>query len=127
MMQEKTTSDTNRTVSEMFTKDGGSNIIKYSTGKWAEGEDMSFFNRAWDAMSDTKPLPKYKKKTCYNHKCKILKQWVFDEKSRLEVVSGGNSLGLGSTLSRGVHEEALQRELQESKLISTMAMSGLVA
>lgn len=29
-------------------------------------------------MTETKPLPKQKKKTCYNYKCKYLKQWVFD-------------------------------------------------
>jgi hypothetical protein len=36
-------------------------------------------------MSTSKPLPKQKKKTCYNYKCKYLKQWVFDERGKLEL------------------------------------------
>lgn len=36
-------------------------------------------------MSETKPLPKQKKKTCYNYKCKHMKQWVFDERGKLEL------------------------------------------
>jgi len=34
-------------------------------------------------MTDTKPLPKQRKKTCYNYKCKFMKPFVFDEKSKM--------------------------------------------
>ena len=47
------------------------------------GAGQHFFNEAWQAMSETKPLPKQRKKTCYNYKCKHMKQWVFDERSKL--------------------------------------------
>lgn len=33
---------------------------------------------------------------------------------------------MGATMGKSVHEGALEREMQESKLISTMAMSGVV-
>lgn len=87
---------------------------------------MSYFNRAWQSMSETKPLPKKHKRTCYNYKCKFLKQWVFDERSRMEA-ERGESLPMGATMNKSVHESALEREMQESKLISTMALSGVVA
>jgi len=35
-------------------------------------------------MTTAKPLPKQKKKTCYNYKCKHLKQWTFDARAQLE-------------------------------------------
>ena len=60
-------------------------ILEHSTFKWTKNEDQTFFNTAWTAMSETKPLPKQKKKTCYNFKCKYMKQWVFDEKGKLEL------------------------------------------
>jgi len=47
------------------------------------GAGQHFFNEAWEAMTETKPLPKQRKKTCYNYKCKHMKQWVFDERSNL--------------------------------------------
>lgn len=62
-----------------------STILEHSTFKWTKNEDQTFFNTAWTAMSDTKPLPKQKKKTCYNFKCKYMKQWVFDERGKLEL------------------------------------------
>ncbi len=72
-------------------------------------------------MTETKPLPKQKKHTCYNYKCKYLKQWVFDERTKLE---GRQTKVMDQTLGRSFHEGALAREMQESKLISTMAMTG---
>lgn len=35
-------------------------------------------------MTESKPLPKKSKRTCYNYKCKHLKYFVFDEKSKIE-------------------------------------------
>jgi hypothetical protein len=60
-------------------------ILDHSTFKWTKNEDQAFFNTAWNVMSETKPLPKQKKKTCYNYKCKHMKQWVFDERGKLEL------------------------------------------
>jgi hypothetical protein len=85
------------------------------------GAGQHFFNDAWEAMTDTKPLPKHRKKTCYNYKCKYLKQWVFDERSKLEVKQTRLP---EQTLGRSFHEGALAREMQESKLLSTMALTG---
>lgn len=61
----------------------GMGILEYSTTRLSEEEGRNFFNEAWSALSETKPLPKQKKKTCYNYKCKYLKQWVFDERGKL--------------------------------------------
>ena len=35
-------------------------------------------------MTLTKPLPKNKKKTCYNYKCKYMKHFTFDEKAKIK-------------------------------------------
>lgn len=82
-----------------------SQIFQYRTQKESSGEDMGYYNRAWDAMATTKPLPKYKKKTCYNHKCKFLKQWVFADEGASPTTEGMKSgtFGMGSTLGRGAH------------------------
>lgn len=85
------------------------------------GAGQQFFNEAWESMTETKPLPKQRKKTCYNYKCKYLKQWVFDERSKIE---GRVPRVTEQTLGRSFHEGALARELQESKLLSTMALTG---
>jgi len=53
--------------------------------RFNQEEDKNYFNDAWGSMSTSKPLPKQKKKTCYNYKCKYLKQWVFDERGKLEL------------------------------------------
>jgi|JI9StandDraft_2_1071091.scaffolds.fasta_scaffold323618_1 hypothetical protein len=73
-------------------------------------------------MTETKPLPKQRKKTCYNYKCKYLKQWVFDQRGKMTESKGE---ALGSTLGRSFHEGTLTQEMQESKLLSTMALSGV--
>lgn len=75
-------------------------------------------------MGTTKPLPKQRKKTCYNYKCKHLKQWVFDQRSRLEETQV--DIPFSNTQGRSHHEDTLSQELQESKLISTMALSGIM-
>jgi hypothetical protein len=100
-------------------------ILEYSSVRW-QGEDQSFFHSAWTAMEETKPLPKQKKRTCYNYKCKFKKQWVFDEKAKVEARKVESSRG-DRTHARSFHENALQREMQESKLLSTMALSGVAA
>ena len=65
-------------------KSNHSTILEYSTFNWAKDPDTSLFNSAWKNMIETKPLPKQKKKTCYNYKCKHLKQWTFDPRGKLE-------------------------------------------
>lgn len=85
-------------------------------------EEQKYFNSAWGAMSETKPLPKQRKKTCYNYKCKYMKQWVFDHRGQLTQSKGE---ALGTTQGRSFHEEVLTQEMQESKLLSTMALSGV--
>lgn len=35
-------------------------------------------------MTDSKPLPKFQKKTCYNYRCKFMKHYTFDEKGKTE-------------------------------------------
>ena len=85
-----------------------SQIFQYRSNKEARGEDMQYYNRAWDAMSSTKPLPKYKKKTCYNHKCKFLKQWVFDQPGQVNDSLKSDTVDMmGITLGRGTHDERL--------------------
>jgi hypothetical protein len=103
----------------------GLGILEYSTTRLSEEDGRNFFNEAWSALSETKPLPKQKKKTCYNYKCKYLKQWVFDEKGKLEA-RRTEIKALDRTQGQSFHQEALQREMQEEKLVSTMAMSGVL-
>jgi hypothetical protein len=43
-------------------------------------EKDKYFNLSFMSMTESKPLPKKQKKTCYNYKCKHLKYFVFDEK-----------------------------------------------
>lgn len=74
-------------------------------------------------MSTSKPLPRQKKRSCYNYKCKHLKQWVFDErgqtKARLTLPPPPHR-----TLARSFHETALSREAAEGALLSTMCKLG---
>ena len=63
-------------------------------------------------MSATKPLPKQRKRTCYNYKCRYLKQWVFDERGKLEE---RGVEARGETMNRSFHEGALTQEVQESR------------
>ena len=39
-----------------------------------------YFQTSFMSMTESKPLPRHMKKTCYNYKCKYLKHFVFDEK-----------------------------------------------
>jgi hypothetical protein len=57
-------------------------------------------------MSSTKPLPKQRKKTCYNYKCKYMKQWVFDERGKLEEAKLVHPVS--NTLSRSFHDGTLR-------------------
>lgn len=50
---------------------------------WSKDNQQTYFDCAWDAMASTKPLPKQMKKTCYNYRCKYMKQFVFDERGKM--------------------------------------------
>jgi hypothetical protein len=39
-----------------------------------------YFQTSYTSMTESKPLPKHSKKSCYSYRCKYLKQFVFDEK-----------------------------------------------
>ena len=52
-----------------------------------------------------------------------MKQWVYDERGKLE--NSKLNIPVSNTMARSFHEGALTQELQESKLISTMALSGI--
>lgn len=39
-----------------------------------------YFQTSFMSMTDSKPLPKNIKKSCYNYRCKFLKHFVFDER-----------------------------------------------
>ena len=97
--------------------------MQYSTFNWAKDPDTKHFNSAWSNLCTTKPLPKQKKKTCYNYKCKHMKQWTFDQRAKLE--ESYLQVPENNTLNRSIHDNALTQELQETKLISTMALSGI--
>jgi hypothetical protein len=73
----------NKVQAKEIKRGATSAILEYSTYAWDKDQDTKHFQSAWTAMSDTKPLPKQRKKTCYNHKCKYMKQWVYDERGKL--------------------------------------------
>ena len=55
-----------------------------------------------------------------------MKQFVFDGKEKLQATAISKKK-VSETFSKSFHETALQRQMQETKLISTMAMSGMSA
>ena len=83
-------------------------ILEYSTMRMTAGDNQNFFEDAWQSMTNTKPLPKQKKKTCYNYKCKHMKQWVFDERSKIES-RRVNLHALDQTMGRSFHEGTLNQ------------------
>ena len=52
-----------------------------------------------------------------------MKQWTFDQRAKLE--ESYLQVPENNTLNRSIHDNALTQELQETKLISTMALSGI--
>jgi hypothetical protein len=41
-----------------------------------------YFQTSFMSMTQSKPLPKRMKKTCYNYKCKYLKHFVFNDQEK---------------------------------------------
>lgn len=39
-----------------------------------------FYQTSFLSMTESKPLPKQMKKSCYNYRCKYMKHFIFDEK-----------------------------------------------
>ena len=58
-------------------------ILDSSCNSFAEQNvDDRFFQMSFQNMTNTKPLPANRKKSCYNYKCKFMKKFVFDEKGK---------------------------------------------
>lgn len=87
-----------------------------------EGANDKFFQSSFYNMSTARPLPNKMKKTCYNYKCKYMKQFVFDEKGKTEMSTRFSLTKdrFGSTLGRSFHEKQLDVENQEANLIESM-------
>ena len=45
-----------------------------------QSEKDKYFSMSFTSITESKPLPKKVKKSCYNYKCKHLKHFVFDQK-----------------------------------------------
>lgn len=85
-----------------------------------------YFQSSMISMSESKPLPKYSKKTCYNHRCKYLKQFTFYSKDNSE---GGSTkfMTMGSqtsnlkTLSKSFYDKQFENEKKEFATIQCLA------
>lgn len=56
-------------------------ILENATTTFIGGKTSDhYFQTSYLSMTESKPLPKSMKKTCYNYRCKFLKHFVFDEK-----------------------------------------------
>lgn len=53
-----------------------------------------YFETSYNSMTNAHPLPKFPKKTCYNYKCKNLKNFTFNsEKQKLEIKRKTDTFG----------------------------------
>lgn len=63
-------------------------------------------------MTESKPLPRKQKKTCYNFKCKYLKNFVFDEKEKMEESTNYSINSFSNTFGMSFHQSNLNIEDQ---------------
>ena len=63
-------------------------------------------------MTTTKPLPRQAKKTCYNYKCKNLKNFTFDEKDKLQTKYMDSLSTAHETLGKSFFERKFKLEKQ---------------
>jgi hypothetical protein len=47
-----------------------------------ESNADQYFKTSFTSMTQSKPLPKHCKKTCYNYRCKYLKNFVFNDQDK---------------------------------------------
>lgn len=60
-------------------------ILDHSMTAFVNPEEKDrHFNLSFNSMTESKPLPRNQKKSCYNYKCKHMKHFVFDEKEKAE-------------------------------------------
>ena len=81
-------------------------ILEHSTESFMKPDsDDRFFQTSFFNMSSARPLPNKAKKSCYNYKCKYMKQFVFDEKGKTEMSTRFSLTKdkMGSTLGRSFH------------------------
>lgn len=97
---------------EVRTKKNSSVILEHSATTFLNEEEKDrYFNLSFMSMTESKPLPKKAKKTCYNYKCKHLKYFVFDEKEKAEE-STKYSMSINSfsnTFGISFHESTLRQ------------------
>ena len=64
-------------------------------------------------MTETKPLPKFHKRTCYNYKCKYLRHFTFDMKGKTEnttkITKNTNNSWAERTMGRSFYDKQLDR------------------
>ena len=57
-------------------------ILENATTTFIGKTSDKYFQTSFMSMTESKPLPKAMKKTCYNYRCKFMKNFVFDEKEK---------------------------------------------
>jgi hypothetical protein len=62
-----------------------------------------YFNLSFASMTESKPLPRKPKKSCYNYKCKNMKHFVFDEKEKMDESTNYSMNSFSNTLGISFH------------------------
>lgn len=89
-------------------------ILENSAQTFIEkGVNDRYFEKSFTSMTETKPLPKFQKKTCYNYKCKYLRNFTFDEKKKTETftrLTNTNQSWGDKTTGKSFYDNQLERE-----------------
>lgn len=63
----------------------------------------------------SKPLPRQKKKTCYNYKCKYLKNFTFNTKTK-EYEKTNCTNGINRTFGKSFYDKNFDNETKETSM-----------